>query len=51
MTKLIGSAAVLVAGAIILAAGAVAIGVPFVAACVIVLVRKLDPRRALTAGD
>jgi hypothetical protein len=46
MKKLIENAAILVAGSILMIGGMVAVAVLFLGATLIVLLRKLNPRRA-----
>jgi hypothetical protein len=51
MAKLIGNAAILLAGCLLMIAGLIAVGIILVGATSIVLVRRLRPSRpALTAG-
>ena len=51
MSKLVGDAAILVAGFFLLLGGAIAVAVIFVGAIAVVLVRKLKPGRPAFTAD
>jgi hypothetical protein len=46
MKKLIGNAAIVIGGSILMIGGMIAVAVLFLGATLIVLLRKLNPRRA-----
>ncbi len=47
MTRMIGNAAILLAGVILIMAGLIAVSILFSAAFLVVMLRRLNPRHAL----
>jgi hypothetical protein len=50
MAKLLANVAILAAGAVLMIGAAIAVAILFVYACAVVMVRRIKPRPALTAG-